>query len=191
MSREPTAARGVLAHSVHPEQSTVRVAVVDRRRLVREGLADALRGRADLMVVATAAGPAELPTDSNVEVVLVHVDDVVPDGWAGRVIRFDGNEKVTDLAAAVHAGQQRPLNSRHPAPRPRLTTRETDVMREVAEGKTTAEIAVALGIASKSVDNLKQRIYTKLGVQSQAHAVSVLLRASLLPVGRHARGAAG
>jgi DNA-binding CsgD family transcriptional regulator len=40
-----------------------------------------------------------------------------------------------------------------------------------------------MGISPKTVENHKQRIFSKLGVQNQAHAVSVALRQGLLTAG--------
>lgn len=61
-----------------------------------------------------------------------------------------------------------------------LTPREREVLSHLAEGHTTAECAVALGVSRKTVDNHKQRIFTKLGVQNQAHAVALAHRIGAL-----------
>jgi DNA-binding NarL/FixJ family response regulator len=63
-----------------------------------------------------------------------------------------------------------------------LTPRELDVLRLVAAGLTTGEIGPRLGISPKTVENHKQRLFAKLGVQNQAHAVSIAMRAGLLDV---------
>jgi DNA-binding CsgD family transcriptional regulator len=41
-------------------------------------------------------------------------------------------------------------------------------------------VAEAMGISPKTVENHKQRIFSKLGVQNQAHAVAVAMRQGLL-----------
>ncbi len=61
-----------------------------------------------------------------------------------------------------------------------LTGRELDVLRLVAAGMTTGEIGPRLGISPKTVENHKQRLFAKLGVQNQAHAVSIAMRAGLI-----------
>lgn len=66
------------------------------------------------------------------------------------------------------------------APTQVLTAREVEVLERIAEGCTTKEIASQLGIAAKTVENHKQRIFAKLGVQNQAHAVAVALRRGLV-----------
>lgn len=61
-----------------------------------------------------------------------------------------------------------------------LTDRELDVLQLVGAGCTSMEISGRLGISHKTVENHKQRVFGKLGVQNQAHAVSVAMRAGLL-----------
>lgn len=72
---------------------------------------------------------------------------------------------------------------RAPAPageRPVLTSRELAVLSLVSGGLTSKEVSAKLRISHKTVENHKQRIFGKLGVQSQAHAVSVAIRSGLI-----------
>lgn len=64
--------------------------------------------------------------------------------------------------------------------RPVLTERELHVLHLVGAGCTSREISHRLGISHKTVENHKQRAFGKLGVQNQAHAVSVAMRAGFL-----------
>ena len=61
-----------------------------------------------------------------------------------------------------------------------LTTREHAVLVVMAEGMATKTIARHLGVAIKTVENHKIRIFDKLGVRTQAHAVSVAIGHGLL-----------
>ncbi len=61
-----------------------------------------------------------------------------------------------------------------------LTPREVAVLTLVGGGHTSREISDQLRISHKTEENHKQRIFGKLGVQNQAHAVSVAMRAGLL-----------
>lgn len=61
-----------------------------------------------------------------------------------------------------------------------LTPREREVLRHLADGLTAADCAAALNVSPKTVDNHKQRIFSKLGVQNQAHAVALAHRIGLL-----------
>lgn len=54
-----------------------------------------------------------------------------------------------------------------------LTPRESDVLRAMAEGLSTKAVARKLGIALKTVENHKTRVFEKLGVRTQAEAVAV------------------
>lgn len=68
--------------------------------------------------------------------------------------------------------------------RPRLTPRELDVLAGMVEGMATKSIARRLGVALKTVENHKLRIFDKLGARTQAHAVGVALAHGLVPGGR-------
>ncbi|HZY07609.1 MAG TPA: LuxR C-terminal-related transcriptional regulator, partial [Ilumatobacteraceae bacterium] len=69
-----------------------------------------------------------------------------------------------DLARKALARQ-----ARHAIPAG-LTRREVDVLRLIAEGRATREIAEQLFISSKTADNHIQHIYTKLSVTNRAAA---------------------
>jgi DNA-binding NarL/FixJ family response regulator len=62
----------------------------------------------------------------------------------------------------------------------RLTEREMAILRIIAEGSTCLEVALRLGISSKTVENHKQRIFRKLGVQNQSHAIAIALRTGVI-----------
>ena len=61
-----------------------------------------------------------------------------------------------------------------------LTVREHDVLGAMADGLSAKSIARHLGMALKTVENHKIRIYDKLGVRTQAHAVSLAISQGLL-----------
>lgn len=93
-------------------------------------------------------------------------------------------EGVAGLVAALRSEVPRPPASRGgSAPAPAaltLTARERQVLDQLRRGLSGQEVAARLGISPKTVDNHKQRIFTKLGVQSQSHAVSTALRLGLV-----------
>lgn len=78
------------------------------------------------------------------------------------------------VAALVDAG------SSHRKSQSDLTDRELQVLRLVARGLTAQEMADHLGLKRRTVENHKARVFAKLGVQSQSHAVSTALRDGLL-----------
>jgi DNA-binding NarL/FixJ family response regulator len=62
----------------------------------------------------------------------------------------------------------------------RLTEREQEVLRLVAQGHTAPEIGEMLFISRKTVDTYKQRINEKLGLQHRADYVKLALKLGLL-----------
>ena len=51
-----------------------------------------------------------------------------------------------------------------------LTTREAEVLRQLAHGLSTKEIARKLSVSPKTVDNQTQSIYRKIGTKSRTAA---------------------
>jgi DNA-binding NarL/FixJ family response regulator len=90
-----------------------------------------------------------------------------------------GGAAINPSAGAILLAQWRRLrrqpvsisSHRHPV----LTRREREVLAAMADGLATKALAARLGIAVKTAENHKIRIFEKLGVRSQAHAVTVAL----------------
>jgi DNA-binding CsgD family transcriptional regulator len=57
-----------------------------------------------------------------------------------------------------------------------LTPREVEVLAWVAQGKTSAETALIIGIRPRTVDKHLERIFTKLGVENRTAAAALLAR---------------
>jgi DNA-binding NarL/FixJ family response regulator len=213
-----------LSRPAQAREGTVRIAIQDRQRLYREGVALVLAGEPDLEVVAIAATAAELVTltaETHIDLVVLELD--VDDDWdACRLVaalrkRHAGLAVVGLLpgdndelpARAYQAGvrsvfprnagiraflrtlRSLPSPSRASVPadnkvvrlderRPLLSGREIQVLGEIGAGSTTRIVAETMGISPKTVENHKQRIFSKLGVQNQAHAVAVAMRQGLL-----------
>ncbi|MGZ5410557.1 MAG: LuxR C-terminal-related transcriptional regulator, partial [Aeromicrobium sp.] len=88
--------------------------------------------------------------------------------------------------AAVYAREQIELARRalirqahHTSPAG-LTRREVDVLRLIAEGRTTRDIATQLFISSKTADNHIQHIYTKIAVTNRSAATRWALEHQLI-----------
>jgi NarL family two-component system response regulator YdfI len=62
-----------------------------------------------------------------------------------------------------------------------LTERELEVLRAVAQGERSKEIAVRLGISERTVKAHLASIYNRLGVDSRAAAIAVAAQKGLLP----------
>ncbi|MDQ1397986.1 MAG: hypothetical protein QOG64_3245 [Acidimicrobiaceae bacterium] len=198
----------------------LRVAVQERQRLRREGLAMVVAAEPDMELVGTASTGTEMVAlchDTPADVVVIEAD---PPDWDPahlvRAIRQTNRQvRVVGTAAtaasptasrAARAGIQLlvprssgiqdvlgavrglPCAEVVPLARPAvepagspLTKREIEVLRMIADGFPSREIALKLGITAKTVENHKQRVFAKLAVQNQSHAVAVAIRAGLLP----------
>lgn len=88
-----------------------------------------------------------------------------------------GGAAISHTAAALLIQQWRVLHAESqttggPTNRP-LTPREREVLAVMAQGLPTKAIAKLLGVAVKTVENHKVRIFEKLDVRTQAQAVTV------------------
>lgn len=63
-----------------------------------------------------------------------------------------------------------------------LTSRECDVLRLLAEGQRTKDIAAALSISPKTVETYRGRIMLKLGIDNVASLVKFAIRAGIATV---------
>lgn len=88
--------------------------------------------------------------------------------------------KVANQLMAALAGPA-PAAAPVPAPVPRdaLTTREEDVLRLIAQGKSNKEIAVALHIAEKTVKTHVSNILSKLGLADRTQAAIYAVKQGL------------
>lgn len=196
----------------------MRIALQQRQRLYREGLADLLTAKGVFRVVGRVETAAELiavcdRTRPDVAVLewdareapprqeARHLRTRLPElrlvalrtpagphaadpvRWPGVVIvpRDAGLAGIMDAIRAPRPPRSVPsLHRSAPALHERLTPRERAVISLIGMGYTSQEIAERLGISLKTVHNHKQRIFAKLGVQNQAHAVSVAIRRGML-----------
>lgn len=62
-----------------------------------------------------------------------------------------------------------------------LTGRELEVLKAVAQGERSKEIAIRLGISERTVKAHLASIYNRLGVDSRAAAIAVAAQKGLLP----------
>ncbi len=61
-----------------------------------------------------------------------------------------------------------------------LTPRETQVLRLVADGHVTAEMAVALSYSERTVKNVLHDLTTRLQLRNRSHAVAYAVREGLI-----------
>ena len=111
-------------------------------------------------------------------------DDASPDQVVAAVAAVAGGGSVLGPSATTTLLEQwRRLRE----PRPdtgvslaTLTAREHEVLAAMADGLGAKTIARRLGVALKTVENHKIHIFEKLGVHTQAHAVSLAITHGLL-----------
>jgi len=180
----------VLAHDpalsvrAHRQLDTVR-APADVAVLCERGLAD----------IATACAAAAAALDAGVVVVAAGTDphvvlDCLAAGATGFVAEADPAQHLRAAALAAATGDYhmgpRLLRvlldwQRGERRRPRTADdAERELLSLLAGGRTTGEIADALGVTPKTVRNRSSLLYRRLGVRSRAQAVRVAEARGLL-----------
>ena len=100
-----------------------------------------------------------------------------------------GDAALHPAAAALVLQQWRASRAAPPvnvtAPRTDLTARELEVLTAMAEGLATKAIALRLGVAMKTIENHKARVFAKLGARNHAHAVTLAITQGLLSPSNH------
>jgi len=92
--------------------------------------------------------------------------------FRGRGADFSESDRaqLTLLRPHLHEAHLDAERRRHPEPR--LTTRQLDLLRLVADGNTNGQIARRLSITEGTVRTHLENIYRKLGVSSRAAAIT-------------------
>lgn len=85
----------------------------------------------------------------------------------------------TFLAPEVSAAVAMEVRGRNPTP-PRVTRRQVEVLRGVADGRSVPQIADDLGLAPSTVRGHVTALYEALGVSERAACVAVGMRLGLL-----------
>jgi DNA-binding NarL/FixJ family response regulator len=120
-----------------------------------------------------------------------YVQGFLEAGGSGYVPKSSVETQLLDAILAVSRGEYyaparlleevaRETSRADPLRRVRLTRRETDVVRQIAQGNTYREIAEALAISEKTVATYRERASEKLGVRSRAELVRWALENDLL-----------
>ena len=138
---------------------------------------------------------------SRVLVLTMHAEEeylvqVLEAGAVGYLVKSAADRELVEAVRTVARGELfvRPgavrvlakgLTRKDPAKAEReqyekLTERERDVLRLVAEGYSAPEIGEKLFISPKTVDTYKQRIHEKMGLSHRAAYVQLALRLGLL-----------
>lgn len=84
------------------------------------------------------------------------------------------------LSPGISSAVVEAIRSPQPAPEESLTAREREVLQLVAEGKTTKEIAVLLGVSVKTADAHRTRLMQKLDIHDIAGLTRYAIRQGLI-----------
>jgi DNA-binding NarL/FixJ family response regulator len=94
----------------------------------------------------------------------------------GQTMTVDGLLSIPHPPDATARAQAAPAS----VPSERLTARELDVLRLLAQDWSNPQIAERLVVSRRTVDAHLQSVYAKLGVKSRAAAVQVAIERGLL-----------
>ena len=113
------------------------------------------------------------------EIPIEEVADAIRSVWAGqsRISPSMASKLLTEFAAMSKATDERP-----PMPAPRLTDREMEVLRLVAQGLNNRDIAKQLFISENTVKNHIRNILEKLHLHSRMEAVVYAVREKMIEI---------
>lgn len=157
----------------------------------------------DLIVLDLSIGPdkgldvlpdvLEAPTHPKVVVLTMHDDpafarEALSRGADGYVLKEAAAEELLRAVDTVMAGGTYllpELGARmarlRPEPADRLTPRERDVLRLLADGHTNAEIAAELYVSLRTVEAHRSSLRNRLGVATRAEFVAIARSLGLIP----------
>lgn len=139
-----------------------------------------------LVVVATAVDDQALVTAAEAGVAgLLRRRDATPEALARAVVRVAAGEgEVPGDMLGRLMGQLGRLQRHVLSPKglafSGLAPREAEILRLVADGHDTAEIATALCYSERTVKNVLHDLTTRLQLRNRSHAVAYALREGLI-----------
>jgi len=86
--------------------------------------------------------------------------------------------KIAEIVLQTYLKQRTPEDS----PKDVLTSREREVVQLLAEGKSTKEVAVALGLSVKTAETHRSNLMRKLGIHSVSQLVLYAVRNNIVQV---------
>src|SRR5918995_1274260 len=153
----------------------LRVLIVDDHALFRRGLEMVLQDEDDLYEAIKAGAAGYLLKEIPIE----EVADAIRSVWAGqsRISPSMASKLLTEFAAISKASEEKPQ-----VPTPRLTDREMEVLRLVAQGMNNRDIAKTLFISENTVKNHIRNILEKLHLHSRMEAVVYAVREKMIEI---------
>lgn len=123
------------------------------------------------------------------------IDDAVHAGISGCVMKTDAAEQLVSAIRLAMAGQAylapevsaallqnygQQMAARPAGQTDALSEREIDVLRRIADGESTKEIAAALNVSVKTIEARRASLMAKLGVRSVAGLTKYAIRRGLV-----------
>jgi DNA-binding NarL/FixJ family response regulator len=118
--------------------------------------------------------------------------EAIRSGASGYVLKHAAGEELLDAIRSVLAGRTyltplvtraviENLSSTDADAEPRLTGRQREVLRLIAQGKRLKEIADALGISVRTVEDHKYQLMRTLNIESTADLVRFAIKHRIVP----------
>ena len=115
----------------------------------------------------------------------VQVLRAIKAGARGYIVKGHVHRELLDAIRSVHAGHKRippeiAAELAEHAADDHLSSREIDVLRLIGAGNANKQIADKLSIAETTVKNHISNIFSKLGANDRAHAVTIALKRGII-----------
>ena len=115
----------------------------------------------------------------------VQVLKAIKAGARGYIVKGHVHRELLDAIRSVHAGHKRippeiAAELADHAADDQLSSREIDVLRLIGAGNANKQIADKLSIGETTVKNHISNIFSKLGANDRAHAVTIALKRGII-----------
>jgi DNA-binding NarL/FixJ family response regulator len=115
----------------------------------------------------------------------VQVLRAIKAGARGYIVKGHVHRELLDAIRSVHAGHKRippgiAAELAEHAADDQLSSREIDVLRLIGAGNANKQIADKLSIGETTVKNHISNIFSKLGANDRAHAVTIALKRGII-----------
>ena len=161
-----------LAGDLHPD-----VIVMDLALPRKDGVA----ATREILAQSPAVGILAITSFATPDVIAQALDA----GASGALLKTAESSELLKAIRAVAKGErvissevQRLLKSNPPLPK--LSSRQTEILRFVTNGLTSKQIAERLGIQRDSVDKYVNALLEKIGASSRSEAVGIAIRRQLI-----------
>ncbi len=117
-----------------------------------------------------------------------HVLNAIEAGASGYLIKTCGLDDLQRTIIKVHQGEKhiaikpRLVGHSHSAGYHRLSPRQTEVLKLLAEGNSVKEVSILLGLSAKTVEVHKSNLMERLGIHNKVQLVMYAVRHKVVAV---------